>query len=117
MNRHAHPFAAVIVSLATLGIVGLAIGAEKKKPDKPDATVTMKRTQFVPEAVTIKKGQTVRWENKDDRDYLIKADDDSFKSDNLRPKDTFDHTFKEAGTFGYKNVIRMRESGTITVED
>ena len=104
---------ALAVTLATVGIVLAADKSEKPKP----TVITMKHAQFVPEDVTIKKGQTVRWDNQDDRDYLIKADDDSFKSDNLRPKETFDHTFKEAGKFGYKNVLRMRESGTVTVTD
>ena len=117
MNR---PKQSIAVLVVTFSFLGLTLAAEKKKSDKadkPDAIVTMKRTQFVPEDVTIKKGQTVRWENKDDRDYLIAADDQSWKSDNLRPKDTFDHTFKDVGTFGYKNVIRMRESGTVTVTE
>ena len=107
----------LLASCVALALVSAAIGQDKKKAKDADATVTMKRMQFVPEEVTIKKGQTVQWINNDDRDYLIVADDQSWKSDNLRPKETFEHTFKEAGTFGYKNMLRPRSTGTITVTE
>ena len=111
--------AAAVVLASVVGVASVAIGQEKpKKDDAAGPTVVrMSRLQFVPEDVTIKRGQTVRWENKDDRDYLIVARDQSFKSDNLRPKETFEHTFKEAGTFEYYNVYRPRSTGTVTVTE
>lgn len=104
---------ALTVTIVTVGTLPAAEKAAKPKP----TVVTMKRMQFVPEEVTIKKGETVQWLNNDDRDYLIVADDQSWKSENLRPKETFDHTFKEAGVFGYKNMLRPRSTGTITVTE
>lgn len=104
--------------VVTLAAVGVVVAAEKSDKDKAAKTkVEMKRMQFIPEEVTIKKGGTVQWVNNDDRDYLIVADDQSWKSDNLRPKETFEHTFKTAGTFGYKNMLRPRSTGTITVTE
>ena len=115
MSRSPARRVALPALLVTLVAVGAVVAAEKA--DKPKPTVVkMQRMQFVPEEVTIKKGGTVQWVNEDDRDYLIVADDQSFKSENLRPKEKFEHTFKEAGKFGYKNMLRPRSTGTITVE-
>lgn len=117
------PLRRLVPALAvTLAAVGAVVAADKPaKPgtsDKPaKAKVEMKRMQFIPEEVTIKKGGTVQWVNNDDRDYLIVADDNSWKSENLRPKETFEHTFKEAGTFGYKNMLRPRSTGTVIVTE
>ena len=90
---------------------------EKEKPkDKNTIDVTIKDLGFNPETVTIKVGQTVRWTNKDDRDYTLMAKDRSFQSGNLRPKETFDFKFEKAGTFDYIDLLRPRVAGSVVVE-
>lgn len=91
---------------------------EKKADDsKYAATITIKNISFNPETVTIKKGQTVRWVNNDNRDHSIMAKDQSFKSGDLKNGETFEFTFKEAGTFDYICVLRPRMLATIVVEE
>ena len=87
--------------------------------EKPAATVTIKGGSFAPAAVTIKAGQTVRWDNKDDRDYSIVADDKEnagFRSGTLKPGKSWSHAFEEAGTFKYHCSLRPRAKGTVRVE-
>ena len=112
-------------SLATVFAAGLALAGDsllapkdkdKEKADKDVIQVSIVDLSFRPDPVTITVGQSVRWTNNDDRDYLIMAKDQSFKSGNLRPKETFDHTFKEAGSFDYMDVMRPRVTGTVVVE-
>jgi plastocyanin len=79
--------------------------------------VSIINMSFRPDPLIITVGQTVRWTNNDDRDYTLLAKDQSFKSGNLRPKETFDHQFTEAGTFDYFDVFRPRVMGTIEVKE
>ena len=109
---------------AALLILGVAAAAAKgpskgdKAPAKSDVVeVNIKKLTLIPETVTIKVGQTVRWTNNDDRDYLLVARDQSFKSPNLRPKEKFEHKFTKAGTFEYSCALHPRLIGTVIVED
>ena len=79
-------------------------------------TVTMKDKKYSPAALTIKPGDTVVWKNDDDHDHTAIADDKSFKSGNISPKDSFEFTFKKAGTFAYSCKYHPRMKGTVTVE-
>lgn len=79
-------------------------------------TIQIKNSKFSPAALTIKLGETVVWENDDDKDHTVTADDKSFKSDNIIPDDSFKHAFRKAGTFKYRCRYHPREKATITVE-
>lgn len=86
--------------------------------DKPKVVeVTIEDTSFRPDEITIKVGQTVRWINKDNRDHIILAKDQSFKSENLKNGEKFEHKFTEAGTFDYICVYRPRMLGQVKVEE
>lgn len=112
------------IAFSTLAAaVALAVAAAPSRPadDKaPDANVIVVKVQnltLIPEVVTITVGQTVRWTNNDDRDYLLVARDQSFNSGNIRPKEKFDHKFKEAGSYEYGCAIHPRLIGTVVVEE
>jgi plastocyanin len=102
--------ALLAVSLASLGMM-------RADPKQDKVEITIEDTQFKPDEVTIKKGQTVRWTNKDNRDHIIMAKDQSFKSENLRPGEKFEHKFTEVGTFDYICVYRPRMLGQVKVEE
>lgn len=104
------------MTLAAVAIFTAA--ADKKAPaDKDVIVVNIKDLTLIPESVTIKVGQTVRWTNNDNRDYLLVARDQSFNSGNIRPKEKFEHKFTEAGTFEYGCAIHPRLIGTVLVEE
>ncbi len=109
------PTTPILCVFGLCSVILLGARSADPKPDKVE--ITIEDAQFKPDEVTIKKGQTVRWTNKDNRDHIIMAKDQSFKSDNLRPKDTFEFTFKEAGTFDYICVYRPRMLGQIKVTE
>jgi plastocyanin len=79
-------------------------------------TVKIKDNKYAPAALTIKVGDTVVFKNDDDRDHTAIADDKMFKSDNISPGDTFEFTFKKAGTIKFACKYHPREKGMITVE-
>lgn len=106
-----------LTAVAVAAITFSSLGMMRPDPKNDKVEITIEDTQFKPDEVTIKVGQTVRWTNKDNRDHIIMAKDQSFKSENLRPKDTFEFKFKEAGTFDYICVYRPRMLGQIKVEE
>ena len=117
---------AVWTATATFSIA-LLVGtiAFATRPDSPQAApkekkpieVNIKKLTFIPDPVTIKVGDTIKWTNNDDRDYLLMAKDQSWKSENLRPKESFEHKFTEAGQIDYLDMNHPRMEGTIVVQE
>ena len=80
------------------------------------ASVTMKDIQFNPTQVKIKTGQTVTWTNDDSVGHDVTAD--SFKSGSaggINGGQSFQHTFKKAGTFSYVCTVHPGMKGTVVV--
>ena len=101
----------VIVSLAIAPRVVLS------KPPKPQThKVTIKGMKFTPASITIKAGDTVTWENADDRDHTVDAADNSFASGNIGPNGTFSFTFNKAGKVAYNCGLHPRMRGQVVVQ-
>jgi len=101
---------------------------------EPAVVVEMTNTlTFTPDTVTIRVGQTVRWENTSLLMHTVTADPgeatmagsvtlpanaEPFDSGNMDPEETFQHTFDTPGTYTYfcipHEAAKMR--GTIIVE-
>ena len=80
----------------------------------PDA-VTIADFAFSPNNLQVKVGDTVTWKNTDPFAHSVKADDGSFKSDDLDSGATFSTTFTKAGTYSYICGIHNSMKGTIVV--
>src|SRR5689334_14326556 len=63
------------------------------------AKVALKDLKFNPDEISVKKGDTVTWEWKEN--VLHNVTGEGFKSDNIS-EGTFEHTFDKAGTFDYQ---------------
>ena len=81
--------------------------------------VIIKDFKFVPQEITIKRGQVIRWENREKRQYhsvwfeaLGEEEPDYFF-----PDEFFEREFKEAGTFPYRCGPHPRMTGTVHVTD
>lgn len=69
---------------------------------------------FIPQSVTIRAGDSVRWLNNDNEDHTTTSDTglwDIF----LRPGTSVTRAFPTAGTFRYHCDIHPNMTGTITV--
>lgn len=96
-------------------------------PDDPNVTtVDMRNIAFMPPAVTIKTGQTVRWVNRDLVPHTVTSGSpgdpnigSEFQSGNILLNGTFEHTFNEPGVFVYFCEIHptIMFDATVTVED
>ena len=78
--------------------------------------VDMKDILFVPEKVTARVGQSVRWINRDDVQHTVKATKGAdFESKTMSKGDTYSAKLTKTGTIDYVCTIHPSQRGTITV--
>lgn len=79
-------------------------------------TVEMKNIQFDPKTVSVKPGQTVRWENLDTVDHdAVATEGADFQSDQFGKGGTYEFTPEKAGTIQYECTLHPGMVGTIEV--
>jgi plastocyanin len=112
---------------AVLLLVVLAAGCGEKKSEGSGTAggtdaggkvvpVAMKDILFVPEKVTARVGQSVRWTNEDDVQHTVKASKGAdFESKTLSKGDTYVAKLTKTGTIDYVCTIHPSQRGTITV--
>jgi plastocyanin len=79
------------------------------------ATVSIKRTGFVPKSVTINQDDSVTWTNNDTINHQIVANGGSFASPILDPGKSWTHSFAHGGTFRYHDSLHPALTGTVVV--
>jgi plastocyanin len=97
----------LLVAVLALTLPANALAATK--------TINIYGAVFEPARVTVDAGDTVKWVNKDNAQHQIVANNGTFASSVLNPGRTYGHTFKSAGTFGYKDVMGKLKRGTVVV--
>ena len=78
--------------------------------------VTIDGFAFGPATLTVARGTTVTWTNKDDEPHTVVTEDKRLKSPALDTGDTYQFTFDEAGTYKYFCSIHPRMQGTVVVQ-
>ncbi|MEJ1356358.1 MAG: cupredoxin domain-containing protein [Candidatus Sedimenticola sp. (ex Thyasira tokunagai)] len=86
--------------------------------DDPAIEVEIIKFKFQPREITIKVGDTVRWTNKEKRQYhsvwFEQAGDP--EPDYIFPDETYQRTFGIPGTFPYRCGPHPKMTGSVTVE-
>lgn len=73
---------------------------------------------FRPENITVKKGTTVTWTNKDDVAHTVTADSGNGpKSELLANGESYSFTFSEVGEFSYHCTPHPQMTGKVTVTE
>ncbi|MET0779679.1 MAG: cupredoxin family copper-binding protein [Candidatus Saccharimonadales bacterium] len=88
-------------------------------PNPTDA-VKIENFTFSPLAITVKKGTTVTWTNKDSVSHTVTADKDTATGPNseLIPQgQTYSFTFDTVGTFSYHCKPHPNMTGTVVVTE
>ena len=79
-------------------------------------TVDIKDIKFVPQSVTAKEGQKVRWTNSDNVPHTVTASKNgSFDSGTLKPGAFYETTVRNAGKIDYLCEIHPGQTGSITI--
>lgn len=111
----------ILISIFPLLTITLAlpllVEAKPAKPAKPVThTVNIKGMKFAPVSLTIKAGDSVTWENNDQRDHTVVAADGSFTSGNIGPGANFTTAFAKAGKYEYACSLHPRMRGVVIVQ-
>ena len=82
-------------------------------------SVTIENFAFSPAAITVKKGTTVTWTNKDSAMHTVTETDgqDGPKSGDLATGKSYTFTFDKVGTYKYDCSIHTSMTGTVTVTE
>ncbi|WP_256759426.1 stalk domain-containing protein [Cohnella sp. WQ 127256] len=80
-------------------------------------TVQIGQSAFMPDKLSVKKGQSVKWINEDTQIHTVYDLYDSFKSANLLKNSTFSNTFTNVGTYTYYCSVHPGMQGEITVTE
>jgi plastocyanin len=83
-----------------------------------EALVIIQNYKFIPQDIIIKQGQTLRWENREKRQYhsvWFEALDEDEPEDYLFPEDIYERSFDQPGTYPYRCGPHPEMLGTITV--
>ncbi len=90
--------------------------SQTSKPEETNS-VTIENFAFSSDDITVKKGTTVTWTNKDSAAHTVTADDGNGpNSQTLAQGDSYSFKFDKAGTFKYHCQIHSSMTGTVTVE-
>ncbi|KIL34551.1 hypothetical protein SD71_18940 [Cohnella kolymensis] len=79
--------------------------------------VEIKNNAFSPQKLTIKKGQSVKWVNKDTQIHTVIDLGESFTSNNLLMNGEYVHTFGSTGTYTYYCSTHPSMQAEIIVTD
>jgi plastocyanin len=93
---------------------GKAASQNATPTPKADVTVLMQGLKFAPKRVTIHKGQTVEWIDKDLVDHSVVAK--GIASPDFAQGETWTHTFDSAGVIRYHDGLNPKMKGTLVVK-
>lgn len=81
--------------------------------------VTIENMAFTPASITVKKGTTVTWANKDPMTHTVTEIDGQQGPDsgNLEQGQSYSFTYNTVGTFKYNCSLHTYMTGTVTVTE
>ena len=101
-------------SLAVIALLLSACGGEAETVE-----VEILKFSFIPETITIKVGDTVRWVNKEKRQYhsiWFEELGEEEPVDYFFPDENFERSFKTKGTFNYRCGPHEKMKGVVIVK-
>ncbi len=85
--------------------------------DKPQ--VNIKKFKFIPQEITIKRGQTIHWLNQEKRQYhsiWFEASGEE-EPDYIFPDESYQREFKQVGSFPYRCGPHPKMTGIVHVTE
>ena len=103
-----------LLLLFTLAIFNQGTVADENSP-----LVIIKDFKFIPQEISIKRGQTLNWENREKRQYhsvwfeALGEEEPEY----LFPDDTYQREFQETGSFPYRCGPHPKMTGIVHVTE
>ena len=105
----------LLCASVTVGLTSFSyVKAEDEKPAA--ASVAIDNFSFTPKEISVEKGTTVTWTNRDDVPHTVVSADKKFKSKALDTDDKFTYTFTDAGTYVYFCSVHPIMTGKVIVK-
>ena len=85
-----------------------------------ETQVIIKKFKFIPQEITVKRGETVQWINQEKRQYhnvWFEQLGEEEPDDYLFPDDSYKRKFNKAGSFPYRCGPHPKMTGTVHVTD
>lgn len=101
---------AAVVALIVLTGVDTAVRAE------PPASVDIQDSKYLPPALTVAPGTTVRWTNRDEETHTVTSATGLFGSAGLDLGEAYTYTFTAPGEYVYTCDLHPFMQGTIVVK-
>jgi plastocyanin len=79
-------------------------------------TVVMDGTTYKPETLTVKRGDTVVWVNKDPFPHTVTSKEGGFDSHNIAEGKSWRHTARKTGEFPYGCTLHPTMKGVLVVQ-
>jgi plastocyanin len=102
-----------------LALTLVAFNATAFAGSKDEPLVTIKKFKFIPQEITIKRGQTIRWENREKRQFhsvWFEALGEE-ESDYFFPDEFYEREFKQTGSFPYRCGPHPEMTGIVHVTE
>ena len=112
----------VFLFLLILSSVNCSEDNSSSNPNTDPNAITIQGNAFQPATLTVKKGTTVTWTNKDSYAHTVKSGispnpNGTFNSNNVAANQTFSFKFDNTGGFDYFCMIHTQMTAKITVEE
>jgi plastocyanin len=109
--------AAMLTAAIATAVVSAARAGEGAKTDGAKSEVKIDNFSFAPGEITVSKGTTVEWVNRDDIPHTVVSDDKTtFKSKPLDTDDKFSYTFSKEGSYTYFCSIHPKMTAKVVVK-
>ena len=108
VDRHR---AALASTLVLVLVCALPAGAARKTH-----TVVVEAMRFVPERLSVQRGDRVVWVNKDLFAHTATATGGAFDSRNIAPNASWTYVANEPGRYAYLCSLHTTMTGTLTVQ-
>jgi len=115
MGSLARSFTAAIVCTAGVLLAGTNANSAPAAPKATTQTVVMEGTGFQPETLTVRRGDTVVWQNKDPFPHTATAAG-VFDSHNIPANGSWKYTARKPGRYSYICALHPNMKGTLIVE-
>ena len=108
-----------LLLIFTLAALNHNVFAGSENPSDKQPQVIIKDFKFIPQEITIRRGQTINWENREKRQYHsvwfeALAEEEP---DYIFPDESYQREFKQTGSFPYRCGPHPRMTGTVHVTD
>lgn len=106
---------AVVVVFAAVVLLARTSSSSAQQQAAAAQEVKIGNFTFAPATITVAKGTTVTWTNRDDIPHTV-VSDGTFKSKAMDTDEKFSYTFAKPGTYSYFCSIHPKMTGKVVVK-